>query len=122
MEQVQNVPHTRFQRHSVALDACLQSPGDPDNKFLPVEGRAVIFHALEHGGAVQTDKIQIFLGGAGEIHFPAHVPPDLVHQRLGVEEGAVGIEDYCVEVQSTHTLPMSVRLCMSVQVMGSQAA
>ena len=38
------------------------------------------------------------------------------------DEKVAYIKDYCVKVQSTHTLPMSVRLCMSVQVMGSQAA
>ena len=44
------------------------------------------------------------------------------YEVLGVEKGAVGVKDGPRQTQRAHTLPMSVRKCMSWKEMGLAAS
>ena len=72
--------------------------------------------------AVLSHKLQIVFTYLGPAHLVSHSQPGLLGEPLGIKEDAVHIKDNPLEREPAHTLPMSVRICMSWKEMGLQAA
>ena len=77
---------------------------------------------MENVGPAPAHKVQVMLGGLGQTQFLPQFPPDPEAQVFGVKQDTVGVKDDAIQIQLAHTLPMSVRKCMSCQEMGLQAA
>ena len=72
--------------------------------------------------AVLSHKFQIILADLGPAKFLSYGQPGLVGQSFRIKENAVHVEDNALESKLTHTLPMSLRMCISWKEMGAQAA
>ena len=59
---------------------------------------------------------------SSDLKFLSYGQPGLVGQSFRIKENAVHIEDNALESKLTHTLPMSLRMCISWKEMGAQAA